>query len=148
MGEDKVTTLIIDDQRLARMFIKHDLLDDSRVQIIGEAATGAQGLHLVEKRKPDVVVLDYYLADMNGLEVLGRIRLIRPETIVILLTACEDIQLLSELQASSANAVMTKDSYFSVVDVVHFVKAGRRYFQPNLVHELVDHCKNQCRVGT
>ncbi len=148
MGEHKIKTLIIDDHSLARMFIKNDLLDHGDMQIIGESATGAQGLHLVEKRKPDVVVLDYYLADMNGLEVLRRIRLIHPTAIVILLTACEDIQLLSELEASSANAVMTKGSYFSVVEVVHFVKAGRRYFQPNLVHELVNHHVNQCRVGT
>ncbi len=141
MGENLVKTLIIDDQRLSRMFIKHDLLDDSRMLIVGEAATGVQGLRLVEKRKPDVVVLDYYLADMNGLDVLQQIRRVRPSTIVIMHTASEDIELLSELQHSSANAVMTKGSYFSLVEVIHFIKSGRRYFQPNLVHELVDLCR-------
>ena len=146
MGEELVRTLIIDDERVSRMFIKHDLLDDSRLRIIGEAATGVQGLHLVGKREPDVVILDYYLADMNGLDVLDRIRHIRPSTIVIMHTASEDIELLHELQASSANAVMTKGSYFSLADVIHFIKSGRRYFQPNLVHELVDLYRSQTNM--
>lgn len=137
MGETLVKTLIIDDHRLARMFTKHDLLDDSRMQIIGEAATGEQGLHLVKKFKPDVVIVDYYLSDMNGLEILQQIRRVKPDTIVILLTASQDIELLSEMQASTANAVMTKDSYFSVVEVIHFVKSGRRYFPPNRVDDLL-----------
>ena len=133
MSDEQQTVIIIDDHRLSRLVIRNDLLDNSRIKIVGEAATGEQGISLVKRRKPDFVVLDYHLADMDGLSVLNEIKLASEHTKVIFITASENAELLRELFTTDAHAVMTKRSFNTLQDVIYIINAGKRYFPPDHV---------------
>lgn len=92
-----VKVLIVDDHRLFRqglisiMNTRPDLVD-----VVGEAACGREAIHLVEQLRPDVVLLDIYMPDLNGLQTARAIRQSLPEAAIIMLTSSEEDRHLFE----------------------------------------------------
>lgn len=71
---NKLRTLIADDERPARSFLKNTLQTFADVEIIGEAENGAQAYELIKELKPDLALLDLQMPEMNGLEVVKLLR--------------------------------------------------------------------------
>src|SRR5687768_4407596 len=69
MGE-KIRTLIVDDEELARERLRSLLAREGRIEIIGEASDGKAAVAAIEKLKPDLVFLDVQMPELNGFEVL------------------------------------------------------------------------------
>jgi len=66
-------TLIVDDEPHARSYLRELLDGEPDVVIVGEAASGLEGIDLISKRSPDVVFLDIQMPDLNGFEMVGQI---------------------------------------------------------------------------
>ena len=77
--------LIVEDEKLIRMSLRESL--SSEGYVVSEAETGEAGLHRIREDAPDLVLLDYRLPDMTGIDVLRKAREIAPESGVILVTA-------------------------------------------------------------
>lgn len=71
---NKIRTIIADDERPARHFLKNILLGFSDVQIIGEAENGAEALEFIKREKPDLALLDLQMPEVSGLEVIKLLR--------------------------------------------------------------------------
>lgn len=91
--------LLIDDSNLSRTILKRALGEEYQCQ---EAVDGASGLELYSLEKPDLVILDLTMPDMNGLEVLLTIKQMDPNAKVIIGTA--DIQDFSRIEAEDLGA--------------------------------------------
>ena len=72
--EKPTTIIIIDDHALFRKGVSQMISTDSEFMVVGEAASGEEGLLLVEKLKPDLVLIDLNMKGMNGLQVLTYIK--------------------------------------------------------------------------
>ena len=70
---DRIRTVIVDDERLARDAIRIRLQDEPDIEVVGEAATGNEAVALIAKALPDVVFLDVQIPGMDGFEVLDRV---------------------------------------------------------------------------
>ena len=68
---EKIRTVIVDDEELARERLRGLLAKESQVEIVGEAGDGRSALDLIEKLKPDLLFLDVQMPELNGFEVLG-----------------------------------------------------------------------------
>jgi two-component system LytT family response regulator len=68
---DKIRTLIVDDEELARDRLRSLLSREPRIEIIGEAGDGSTAVNTIEKEKPDLVFLDVQMPELNGFEVLA-----------------------------------------------------------------------------
>lgn len=73
MKPAKITTLIVDDEALARKFIRRMLKEDHEVEVLGECNDGKSAVAMIQKRKPDVVFLDVQMPAMDGFAVLEAI---------------------------------------------------------------------------
>ncbi|HEX3066463.1 MAG TPA: response regulator, partial [Dongiaceae bacterium] len=82
MTTDRATILVVDDEPPIRRFLRTTL--SAQPYRVVEAATGAEGLSLLRHEKPDLVILDLGLPDLDGLEVLKRIRKESPVPVLIL----------------------------------------------------------------
>lgn len=71
--KSKIRTLIVDDEPLARVGLKHLLRDIKRIEVIAEAANGFEALELIDQLKPDLLFLDIQMPGINGFEVLQQI---------------------------------------------------------------------------
>lgn len=88
----KITTLIIDDEPLARQRIKNLLSDINDIEILDECSTGKKAIKAIENNKPDIIFLDIQLKDMTGFNVLEKIDIsINP--IVVFITAYNEFAL-------------------------------------------------------
>lgn len=79
--------VVVDDSSLLRGRIKDLFKNIKNVEIVGEAVTGLEGLHLIEKIKPDLAILDIRLPEMNGIEILKKIREQGIDTVICMLTS-------------------------------------------------------------
>jgi len=70
---DRIRTVIVDDERLARGALRMRLQDEPDIEVVGEAATGREAVTLIAEALPDVVFLDVQMPGMDGFEVLDRV---------------------------------------------------------------------------
>lgn len=102
-----VTFLIIDDNDVSRSMMRH-LLTAQKYHVIGEAGKGQIGLALAEKLQPSIVCLDVMMPDLNGLEVLKRIKQQTPDTEVLMVTGNNDRETVMEVLQNGASGYILK----------------------------------------
>jgi DNA-binding NarL/FixJ family response regulator len=99
----------VDDHELVRAGLRALLSTDSDIEIIGEAATGAQALAQARVQSPDVVLLDSRLPDMGGPEGCRRLRQAQPAPAVAMLTTYSDDDLVRECVRAGADGYLLKE---------------------------------------
>jgi DNA-binding NarL/FixJ family response regulator len=103
-----VTVLIADDQTLFREGIKDLLEDEKGIQVVGEAANGPETITLTKKLKPDVILMDIKLPQMDGISATRVIRKECPQTNVLILSSFEDEAHVTEAIQAGANGYLSK----------------------------------------
>jgi len=89
-GRVAVRILLIDDHRVVRTGLRAVLEAEADFDVVGEADNGTRAIELAHKLRPDVVVTDLLLADMDGVAVTQRLRAELPETHVAVLTSVSE----------------------------------------------------------
>ncbi|MDT4897518.1 MAG: two-component system, LytTR family, response regulator [Acidobacteriota bacterium] len=79
---EKIRTLIVDDEPLAREGVRMLVEDDSEIEVVGECANGHQAIQAIEEEKPDLVFLDVQMPEINGFEVLEAVSDERLPTVI------------------------------------------------------------------
>ncbi|MBC7567896.1 MAG: two-component system response regulator NarL [Pedobacter sp.] len=103
------TVIIVDDHALFRKGVSQMISTDADFLVIGEAASGAEGLLLVEKLKPDLVLIDLNMKGMNGLQTLTQIKEKKVESRCIVLTVSDAEDDLLEALRAGADGYLLKD---------------------------------------
>jgi two-component system response regulator DevR len=106
--EKSIRVLLCNKYTLFREGIKALLLNGPAIEIVGEAATAAQALELLERVRPDVVLLDATTSESSS-DVTRRIKAIDPEVEVLILSLADDEQLISGCLAAGAAGYIRKD---------------------------------------
>ena len=104
----KARLLIADDHEIIRRGLRSLLELRPDWEICGEAATGREAVQQAKRLRPDVVVLDLTMPDLNGLEATRQIRQLLPKTEVLILTAHESEQLVHEVLSAGAKGYVLK----------------------------------------
>ena len=92
---DEITCLIADDHEVVREGLRLALSRSPLIRVIGEAADGASAVALAERRRPDVVIMDLRMPDMDGLEATEQVLQRVPDTGVLIFTAYGERSLLA-----------------------------------------------------
>lgn len=103
-----VTVLLADDQTLFREGLKDLLEDEKGIKVVGEAKTGPEAVEMVRRLKPDVVLMDIKIPEMDGIAATKIIRSKFPETNVIILSSYEDEAHITEAVSAGANGYLSK----------------------------------------
>lgn len=109
MEKPTVTIIIIDDHALFRKGVSQMISTDSEFTVIGEAASGEEGLLLVEKLKPDLVLIDLNMKGMSGMKVLMQIKEKKLNSRCIILTVSDAEDDLLEALRAGADGYLLKD---------------------------------------
>ncbi|MGO9901966.1 MAG: response regulator [Solirubrobacteraceae bacterium] len=100
--------LIADDHPLVLVGIRRALERSDDIEVVGEASTGAQVLALIERRRPEVVVLDLHMPDIRGVECVETIRREWPEVKTLVLSAADDRASIDSALNAGASAYIVK----------------------------------------
>jgi DNA-binding NarL/FixJ family response regulator len=124
--DEKIRVILIDDHPIVRSGIRMLLEQASEIQIIGEADRGAQGIKLIERLQPDVVLLDMEMPDMTGVDVMRTLQSQGSPMRVLGMSAYDDPEYIRSLLAAGAYGYLTKDEALdSIVEAVRGVAAGQ-----------------------
>ena len=128
--------LLIDDHTLFRLGLKN-LLERSDIQVTGSASTGQEGLELTPILKPDVILLDMRMPDMNGLEVLKQLRESGISIPISMLTTSNEEHDLIESLRSGAQGYLLKDmDPDELVSALRKIVSGETVVAPQLAGTL------------
>ena len=111
--------IIVDDNDLIRTLLR-GILRAEECEIIGEARNGALALELIEKSRPDIVLLDVLMPEMDGLETLQNIKQQYPEIIVVMITGSPSKDNVKESIDGGASGFIVKP--FNSAKVIETLK--------------------------
>jgi DNA-binding NarL/FixJ family response regulator len=123
--------LIADDHDLMRRGVKALLQSRAGWEICGEAHTGREAVSKAEELKPDVVILDISMPDLNGVDAAKRIRKVSPDTEVLILSVHYSDQLIRDiLEAGVRGYIVKSDSDRDLVIAVETLANHKPFFTP------------------
>ncbi|WP_219095295.1 response regulator transcription factor [Pseudomonas sp. UMAB-40] len=131
--------LLVDDHSLIRAGVRALVLDIPGYAVIGEANDGSQLLEMVEKLSPDIVLLDISMKETGGLEALQRLKRVRPQSKVLILSMHTDPALIMQALESGAHGYLLKDT--TATELEHALDALRnneRYLSPAIAHTVIN----------
>jgi DNA-binding NarL/FixJ family response regulator len=129
----------VDDHSLIRAGVRALVLDIPGYAVIGEANDGSQLLEMVEQLSPDIVLLDISMKETGGLEALQRLKRVRPQSKVLILSMHTDPALIMQALESGAHGYLLKDT--TATELEHALDALRnneRYLSPAIAHTVIN----------
>ncbi|MEO3742712.1 response regulator transcription factor [Plantactinospora sp. B5E13] len=144
-GQAPLRVVIADDQALLRTGFAMILGADGRIEVVAEAADGAEAVAAVRRTRPDVVLMDIRMPEMDGLEATRRIvREAVPAPRIIILTTFDLDRYVYAALAAGASGFLLKDvSPERLVAAVHMVRAGDALLAPTITRRLVERFARQ-----
>lgn len=132
-----IRVFLLDDHALVRTGFRMILSRETDIDVVGEAASGEEGLPLIRKLKPDVVVCDLHLPGVSGLEVTERVRRWNQGSRVIIVSVQEDGPMPRRLLEVGASGYLGKGGEASeLLTAIREVAQGRRYLAPQLAQRM------------
>jgi len=121
-----IRVVIADDHPAVRQGVRRILAKYDDVEVIGEAETGEQAIHLVENLKPDVLLLDIELPDIKGFEVSRRLREADTSTRTLALSAYSSKNYIRGMLTFGAAGYLTKDEVPErIIQAVRSIASGQ-----------------------
>ena len=137
MPGDLIRVVLADDHAVVRVGLKAVLAAARDIEIVGEANDGREAVALVERLKPDVVVMDLTMGDAGGAEATAEIvRRELPTRVLVLTMHAEDDYLVPLLEAGAAGYLMKSLADRDLVDAVRTVARGEVYVHPSAARVL------------
>lgn len=129
-----VNILLADDHRMVREGLKQLLETDSEINVVAEAGDGYECLNLTNKTKPDIVLLDINMPNMDGIQVLNIMKQQKMLCKFIVLTIHNEIEYLVKALEIGCDGFILKDSDFDTLKKAIFsVYSGETYIEPSLM---------------
>jgi DNA-binding NarL/FixJ family response regulator len=144
-----IKVIVVDDHPIFRLGMAVSLSDMDDIELVGEAATGAEVLDLVARTTPDVVLLDLHLPDTPGLEVNRRLAEQYPELRVVVLTMSEDHHSTVAAVRDGARGYIVKGADPSHIEhVIHSVMAGDVVLDHGVAQAMADLAQLRAAAAT
>ncbi|BCJ96949.1 DNA-binding response regulator [Anaerocolumna cellulosilytica] len=142
--KESIKIVIADDHRMIREGLKQLLELEGDITIVGEAGDGLSCLQVIEDKKPDVVLLDINMPQMNGLQVLEKLKERKCRSKILILTIHNEIEYLVKAVDIGVDGYVLKDSESELLRKAIFsVYSGENYIQAELVPILKEKLENQ-----
>ncbi|MDB5077519.1 MAG: NarL family two-component response regulator, partial [Chloroflexi bacterium] len=120
----RIRVVLIDDHSMVREGLERMLSDHPDLQVVGAAATGSDGLRIINELHPDVVLCDLQLPDISGVEVISRVRTLFPDIRCVIVTTFDHDDFIYEGIKSGAKGYVLKD--VSSTELAEAVRAAAR----------------------
>jgi DNA-binding NarL/FixJ family response regulator len=136
----RVRVLLVDDDALVRAGLRMILSSAEDLEVVGELDDGARAVGAVSEHRPDVVLMDIRMPEMDGITATAAIlRLDAPPQVIVLTTFQADEQVMSALRAGAAGFLLTDTPPAEIVSAVRLVASGEAMLSPSVTRTLLSH---------
>ena len=144
----KIRVLLADDHAVLRAGLRALLSAEPDIEVVGEAADGQEAVALVERLKPDVVVMDITMPRLDGLRATRQITTHHPEIRVLVLTMhAEEQYLLQVLEAGGSGYVVKNSADRDLLEAIRVVHRGEAFLYPSATRMLLEAYRRVERPG-
>jgi DNA-binding NarL/FixJ family response regulator len=140
----RIKVLIAEDQQLVRRAFAGMLSLESDIEIVAQAADGAEAIQLARQWRPNIVLMDLQMPRVGGIGAIKRILEDLPDTRIIVLTTFDTDELVFEAISAGAHAYLLKDSTESdILETIRAVHGGQSRLSPRVAGKILDEFRRQ-----
>lgn len=135
---DRISVLVVDDHPVVRQGLRVFLKLQETIDLVGEAADGAEAMAKVWELSPDVVLMDLVMPGLDGVATIREIKKISPKTQVLVLTSfADDERVFSSIEAGALGYLMKDASPQDVIQAIQAVSGGKPVLHPEIAKKLM-----------
>jgi DNA-binding NarL/FixJ family response regulator len=140
----RVRVLLVDDDHLMRAGLAELLAVDPSIEVVAQAATGREGVNLTRRHRPDVVLMDVQMPDLDGIAATQQLVDEAPGTRILILTTFElDDYVFGALRAGAAGFLLKRTRPEELIAAVHTIAAGEALLSPSVTRRVIDRMAQQ-----
>lgn len=132
-----IKVLIVDDHAMVRMGISTYLQVEPDIKVIGTAENGKEAVKKAQSLKPDVILMDLVMPEMNGVEASKKILKNNPKQKIIILTSFIDDELVyPAIRAGATSYILKTGSAEEIIDAIHKAIIGKSVFEDEVADKI------------
>jgi DNA-binding NarL/FixJ family response regulator len=136
---EAIKVLVVDDHPVVRLGLRTMLESEGNITVTGTAASAKEALAEVQRQRPDVVLMDLRMPEMEGAEAILELRRMDPNIRILVLTNYEeDEYIFRALQAGAMGYLLKSTPQEEIVEAVEMVHANKRCIPQNIAKRLMD----------
>src|SRR5260221_2304043 len=134
-----IKVILADDHKLVREGLRSILENELRLQGIAQADNGRSTVQLAKELRPDIVIMDISMPDLNGIQATAQILQDAPSTKIIALSMHSDKKYVSEMSRAGASAYLLKDCAVDELErAIQAVLSGKSYVSPDVTGVVIE----------
>lgn len=139
-AEPTITVMCVDDHPLVRKGIAAILANEETLKMTGEAGNGREAVEKYRELRPDVVLMDLRMPDVDGIEATRQIRQINPDAKIIALTSYDgDQDIYKAIEAGVRGYILKEMVHTKVIDAIRTVHSGKRLMPTEVAERLSEY---------
>lgn len=147
--KDQISIVLVDDHSIVRDGMKYLLEEDESLKIIGEGSNGNEAIELVKNLKPDLLIIDVRMPEMNGIEAVKIINATPTNTKSIVLSMHDSEEyILASIDANAMGYLLKDASKTEVLKAIHTVYNGGKYFSGDISTIIVNNLQKKANNTT
>jgi DNA-binding NarL/FixJ family response regulator len=144
VSEATVRVLLVDDDDLMRAGLKAVLSSDPRIEVVGEAANGRAAIDRVRADRPDLVLMDVRMPDLDGIAATREVLAVSSQVKVVILTTFEeDDYIFGALNAGASGFLLKRTRPEELLAAIHTIAAGDSLLSPSVTRTVIERMAHQ-----
>jgi DNA-binding NarL/FixJ family response regulator len=140
----RVRVLLVDDDDLMRAGLRSVLSSDETIEVVGEAGDGRAALDEIRKLRPDLVLMDIRMPEVDGISATREVLAVEPDVKVVVLTTFEEDDYIFEaLSAGASGFLLKRTKPEELIAAIHTVAAGDSLLSPSVTRRVIDRMATQ-----
>ncbi|MGD9002653.1 MAG: response regulator transcription factor, partial [Anaerolineae bacterium] len=139
MSAESIRVLLADDHAVVRQGTRELLEREEGIDVVAEASDGKEAVQLTIRERPDVVVMDFAMPKLNGIEATRQIKAVAPGIAILVLTAYDSDQyIFAFLEAGAAGYLLKDVQVDELVQAIRAVHAGESMLHPAIARKVIN----------
>jgi DNA-binding NarL/FixJ family response regulator len=134
-----VKVMVVDDDQLMRAGLRAVLSSDDAIEVVEEAADGRQAVRRAKRSRPEIVLMDVRMPELDGIAATEELLAAAPDAKVVILTTFEEDEYIhGALRAGASGFLLKRTSPEELIAAVHRVAAGEALLSPSVTRRVID----------
>jgi RNA polymerase sigma factor (sigma-70 family) len=143
-----IRVLVVDDDDLMRAGLRAVLSSDDEIEVVGEVGGGRGAVAAVRERRPQVVLMDIRMPDLDGIAATREVLSASPDVKVVMLTTFEDDDyIFGALAAGASGFLLKRTRPEDLIEAIHTVAAGDALLSPSITRKVIDRATSRPQVA-
>jgi DNA-binding NarL/FixJ family response regulator len=141
---DRVRVVVVDDDDLMRAGLRSVLSSDETIDVVGEAGDGREAVDRIRALRPDLVLMDIRMPDLDGISATREVLATSPEVKIVVLTTFEqDDYIFDALSAGASGFLLKRTQPEALIAAIHTVADGDSLLSPSVTRRVIDRMASQ-----